>query len=151
MWEIELAGPIVEARHKVVAPRGRLLRSIGGYPGAVRELGVVSAWRTRDRAVATLRAAGRDELADRFATCDDLAALEELGADVDDDGSRGSQAALMAVDTAHFAPAGAIEHSPFIAANSAGYAAADFDAGFAAERRFQAGWLVQRLALDGEN
>jgi hypothetical protein len=148
MWEIELAGDIVEARHKVVAPRGRLVRRIEEYPVAVRELGAVAAWRTRDRAVSALRAEQRDRLADRFAECATLAAVEALGPDVTDDGSHGSQAALMAVDSAQFAPAGPIGATPFFASNSAGYEADDFDTGFAAERRFQSDWLVERLGLD---
>ena len=147
MWEIELDGDIVESRHKIVAPSGRLLRRMEEYPDAIRELGAVATWRTRDRAVTALRAEGRDQLADRLAECTTLAALEALGAEVPDDGSRGSQAALMAVDGAHFAPDGPIEHSPFIASNSAGYAAEDFDTGFAVERGFQSAWLVDRLGL----
>jgi hypothetical protein len=147
MWEIELDGPIVESRHKVVAPRGRLVRRIDEYPVAVRELGAVAAWRTRDRAVAALRAEGRDQLADRLGECETLSGLEALRADVTDDGSHGSQAALMAVDSAQFAPEGPIGASPFFASNAAGYEADDFDAGFAAERRFQSDWLAQRLGL----
>jgi hypothetical protein len=147
MWEIELGGDIVEARHKVIARRGRLLRRIDGYPAAVRELGTVAAWRTRDRAITALRAEQRDPLADRFAECTTLSAIEALGPHVSDDGSHGSQAALMAVDSAQVAPNGPIGAVPFFASNAAGYEADDFDAGFAAERRFQSDWLVERLGL----
>jgi hypothetical protein len=147
MWEIELDGDIIESRHKVVAPRGRLVRRIDEYPVAVRELSEVAAWRTRDRGVAALRAERRDELADRLAECSTLAEVEALGAEVPDDGSHGSQAALMAIDSAQFAPAGPIGAVPFFASNAAGYEAADFDTGFAAERRFQSDWLVDRLGL----
>jgi hypothetical protein len=147
MWEIELDGDIVEARHKVVAPRGRLVRRIDEYPAAIRELGAVAALRTRDRAVSALRAAGRNQLADRFAECTTLAAIGALGPEVPDDESHSSQAALMAVDSAQFAPDGPIGASPFFASNAAGYEADDFDAGFAAERRFQSEWLVERLGL----
>jgi hypothetical protein len=147
MWEIELDGEIVEARHKVVAPRGRLVRRIDEYPAAVRELGEVAAWRTRDRAVSALRAEQRDQLADRFAECATLAAIEARGPEVADDGSHGSQAALMAVDSAQVVPNGPIGAGPFFASNAAGYEADDFDAGFATERRFQSDWLVERLGL----
>jgi hypothetical protein len=147
MWEIELDGDIVESRHKVVAPRGRLVRPIDEYAAAVRELGAVAAWRTRDRAVSALRAEGRDQLADQFAECSALTAVEALGSEVQDDGSHGSQAALMAVDSAQFAPEGPIGAVPFFASNAAGYEDDDFDAGFAAERRFQSDWLVERLGL----
>ena len=43
MWEIELDGDIVEARHKVVARRGRLVRRIDEYAAAVRALGELNA------------------------------------------------------------------------------------------------------------
>jgi hypothetical protein len=147
MWEIELDGEIVESRHKVVAPRGRLLHRIDEFPAAVRELGAVGASRTRDRAVTALRAEGRDELAEQLAECATLTEIAALGAEVPDDGSHGSQAALIAIDCAQFAPEGPIGATPFFASNAAGYEADDFDSGFAAERRFQSEWLVERLGL----
>jgi hypothetical protein len=162
MWEIELDGEIVESRRKVVAPRGRLVRCIDDYPVAARELCAVSAWRTRDRAVQALIATDGHRffrrrrhrgkaLADRFAACDTLAAVEALGTVIDEqltEPSHASTAAHMAVDAAHFAPEGhPREHSAFIACNAAGFAGDDFDTGFAAERRFQSGWLAERLGL----
>jgi hypothetical protein len=147
MWEIELDGDVAEFRHKIVAPRGRLVRRIGEYPAAVRELCSVATWRTRDRAVTALRAEGRDQLADRLDECATLAALEGVGVDAANDNSRGLQAALMAVDSARVAAGGPVGVSPFFASCSAGYQADDFDAGFSAERRFQSDWLGERLGF----
>ena len=53
--EVELDGEIVESRHKVVGTRGRILRRVAEYPVAVRELGEVSAWRTRPPRARTAR------------------------------------------------------------------------------------------------
>src|SRR2546421_8320995 len=50
LYEIELDGAIVPARHKVAAQRGRLIREIEEYPTAVRELNAVCTWRARDHA-----------------------------------------------------------------------------------------------------
>jgi hypothetical protein len=151
LWEVELGGEIVASHHKVVAPRGRLLRCVDSYPTAARELCTVSALRTRDRAVAALNAEGMRGLADQFAAADTTDAIAALGPRIDETlphQSHAATAAHMACDAAHFAPEGhPREHSPFIAANSAGFAADDFDAGFASERRFQSEWLADRLGL----
>ena len=151
LWQIELDGEIVESRHKVVAPRGRLVRDIEGYPAAARQLCAVSAWRTRDRAVTALRAEGQQAVADQLAACATLAEVEALAPVVEGEllpESHSTTAALMAFDAAHFVPEGhPREHSPFIAANAAGYEADDFDTGFTAERRFQSDWLIERLSL----
>jgi hypothetical protein len=150
LWEIELDGEIVEARHKVAARRGRLVRPIDDYPVAMRELNVVCAWRARDHAAGPLRAAGEDELADRFERCTTMDQLDALGADVTDrldPETRAAKAAMLAVDTATFALSGPPPEPPFIAACAAGYAADDFDAAYSRERRFQSDWLGERLGL----
>ena len=153
LWEIELDGPIVQTRHKVVGSRGRLVREIAGYAAAVRELAAIGAWRCRDRAVSALRTAGDDRLADRFAAVATLDELAALGADADESTFAGGAAALAA-DAAHFAPRGLPAQAPFVAACSAGHVAggpdsdqAGYDEGYAAERAFQSAWLTERLAL----
>ena len=153
LWEVELAGPIIETRHKLTASRGRLVAEVSGYHGAVIELGEWCAWRARDRALSALRAAGSQDLADRFQSVATLQQLIALGGDLDDSTSIGTAAAL-AVDTAHFADGGPITEAPFIGACSAGHAAAGldgdqvvFDAAYAQERALQSAWLIDRLGL----
>jgi hypothetical protein len=153
LWEVELDGEIVDSRHKVVGSRGRLVAPVREYPSAVRQLAELGAWRSRDRAVAALRAAGNDALADRFTGAGTLDELAALGAEVDDSTWVGAAAGLAA-DAAHFAVHGDHAQSPFVAACSAGHAAAGpdgeqgaFDAGYAAEREFQSTWLMDRLRL----
>jgi hypothetical protein len=150
LWEIELDGDVVELRHKVVARRGRLVRPISDYSDGVRALCHDSAWRTRDRAVTTLRADGRESLADRFAACTTLSQVEGLGPVVENDldpATPTARVASIASDCAHWAD-DLIQHSPFIAAIGAGDVAADFDTGYSDERRYQSRWLATRLALD---
>ena len=148
LWEVELDGKVVEARHKVVGSRGRLVRRIDDYGDAVRELAEVGAWRCRDRAVAAL---GADDPG--FAAASTLEELAALGGSVDDSTFAGAAAAL-AGDAAHFALHGLPAQSPFVAACSAGHAAAGpsgdqgaYEEGYAAERAFQSAWLADRLGL----
>ncbi len=157
MWVIELGGPIVESRHKVVAARGRIVAAVDGYQAAARELAAVGAWRARDRAVTALRAAGADAVADRFAAATSMEELascgDVVGVDVDESTFAGAAAGLAA-DAAHFALHGDRAQSPFVAACSAGHDAAGpdgdqtaYDTGYAAERVFQSAWLTERLNL----
>jgi hypothetical protein len=153
LWEVELDGEIVQTRHKVVASRGRLVREVDGYDAAVRELAEAGAWRCRDRAVTALRTEGSGELADRFSAASTLDELAALGADADESTFAGGAAALAA-DAAHFALHGLPAQAPFVAACSAGHAAAGpagdqaaYDEGYAAERAFQSAWLTERLTL----
>ena len=148
LWEVELDGDVVDTRHKVVGSRGRLVRAFEDYPAAVRELAEVGAWRSRDRAVAALRAAGEDALADRFAAASTLAELAGLGGEADESTFAG-RAAALAADAAHFAEHGLPAQSPFVTVCSAGHVAAGadgdqaaYDAGYAAERAFQSAWLA---------
>jgi hypothetical protein len=48
LWEIELAGEVVESGFKLVAPRGRLVRRVDAWtPAAARALGDAAAARAR--------------------------------------------------------------------------------------------------------
>ena len=151
LWEVELDGEIVESRHKVVGTRGRILRRVAEYPVAVRELGEVSAWRTRDRAALALRAVGATELATKFEQCSALAQLASLAPIVEeqlDSTSDAGIAAMLATDAAGVvANDGPPQGAPFVSACAAGREAADFDAGYDAERQFQSAWLADRLRL----
>lgn len=157
LWEIELDGDILEARHKVVARRGRLVRQIEAYAGAVRALGELSAWRCRDLAVPALRHGGHDELADQFARCttiDALAALRRTSFEAVDQSTVAGPAATLAADAASLLERGAPSEAPFVACCAAAHAAvggaggrAEYDAAYASERAFQSTWLTERLAL----
>jgi hypothetical protein len=153
MWHIEIEGDIVDSVHKVVGRRGRLLAPVDGADAALNELREVSVWRSRDRAVAALRADGDNALADDFAAAASLEALAALGNRCDDSNFAG-RAAALAADTAAFAVEGNHSQAPFVAACSAGHVAGGsagdqerYDAGYTAERTFQSEFLIQRLSL----
>ena len=156
LWEIELADDIVIAEHKVVARRGRILRRIEAWSTAWSELVEVSAWRTRDLAVAALGDADEGELADRFRTAADLvqlAGLADVAAAWGDQSPLG-RAMALAADCGHFAANGEPAQAPFVAAVAAGQAAIRmtgnndaYDDAFAAERRHQSAWITRRLEL----
>jgi hypothetical protein len=155
LWEIELAGDIVEGSHKVIASRGRLLRRVPNYREVVRTLAEIGAWRSRDRAVTALRASGDSVAVARLEAVSTLDGLLELGGDADDATSTG-RAVALAADAAYFAMNGEPSQSPFVAACSAGHALAGddgdqatYDTGYGAERDFQSAWLAEHLDLTG--
>lgn len=157
LWEIEIEGDVVQARHKLAARRGRLVRRIDDYPAAVRELGTHGAWQARDRAVPVMRAAGHESLADRFVGCTtmaELAGLRRVAFETVDQDSFAGAAATLAADVALFVDHGEPSEAPFVACCAAGHTAAgpdgnraDYDAGYAAMRDAQSAWLTMRLGL----
>jgi hypothetical protein len=153
LWYLELDGDVIDTAHKVVGRRGRLLGPVDGYDEAMSELRATCAWSSLDRAVEALRRADDRELSDRFATASTLAALAALGAAADETTFAG-RAAALAADCAHFAIHGVHAQAPFVAACSAGHAAAGtaddqlaFDVGYADERSAQSSNLAERLSL----
>jgi hypothetical protein len=152
LWEVELAGDIVEVGTKVVASRGRLRRRIGDWAGAAaRELVEVTAFRARDTAVAFCRngsgpgaapdapgldaaVPGADAGVPGAATASALDALGvcteigELGPaavaayEVMPEGSPERTAVGFVIDAAHFVDAH-VCHTPFISACTAAHAA----------------------------
>lgn len=63
LWEVELAGDVVEAPYKLVASRGRLVRRVPGWPKLERSFAEDCAARVHDLAVSELERAGRTDLA----------------------------------------------------------------------------------------
>jgi hypothetical protein len=154
LYEIELDGEVVEATHKIVAPRGRLLRTVDEWSEVGREHAEHCGWRARAVAVPALRATGSDELADRLdacATLADLAGAASLVADRDPDDAV-SRLVTLVGDSGRAGGAGSIVGAPFVSACAAGVAAelvgslADQQPGFHAERREQSAWIAPRLA-----
>jgi hypothetical protein len=160
LWEIELAGEIIEAERKVVARRGRLTRRIDAWgDGAGTEFDAWCAWRARDHAVSVLRQTGHTNWARRLEETATLEELADLGhraaADLEGESGPGTAAALAA-DTALFARTELIAEAPFIAACAAGHASThqggtrhEFDRAYTAERAAQSAWVAERLGLAG--
>jgi len=154
LWEIELDGEVVEATHKVVAPRGRLVRRVDEWADVGTEHAEHCGWRAREVAVAALRAAGHGALADQLdacATLAELAGVGELVADRDPDDAV-TRLVMLVADAGRAGDAGSVVGAPFVSACAAGVAAellgtpADQHPGFQAERRAQSAWIAPRLA-----
>jgi len=146
LWEIELDGDVHVGEHKIVAPAGRLRARIDGWTAAcAEEYAQACAWRARDCAVETLRRAGHRQAASELAAC---ATLDELllAARRFATEMQGSRIGLtMAASGAVRALAGLAPTSAYIAAHAA--LRLDGPAAYAAERAWQAQWLVDRLGL----
>ena len=83
LWEIELAGEVLESTHKLVAPAGRLTRRIEGWPEAQVAFAEDCAARTLDLAASSLRDEGLGALADAAldaASTADLQAVADAAA-----------------------------------------------------------------------
>lgn len=159
LWEVELDGPLASGRHKLAAPRGRLVTRVAGWAeGAARGLAEHSAQRARDRAVSLLAAAGLDTAADRLAAAAERTAVVAEARAISDalgELTPAGLAAALAGDAAWFASHPEPMHSPYIAACAAGHAATvgpppgSYREAFVAERAAQSEWIVQALGLTG--
>ena len=119
LWEAEFDGPIAIGRHKISAPRARLLRRVDAWDAAcARRFAGACADRAAEHSAAARRHAGRDRarIAERLA--EDAARCAREG-----------DAIVTAYIAAH------------VAARTAGPEA------MTAERTWQAGWLRAELGL----
>jgi hypothetical protein len=159
LWEVELWGEVVERDHKLVSPRGRLVRRLDDWAGAIaRDLAGHCAWRARDLAVGVLAGEGLEEETERLSGPTGLEHLQTTGlalAGALGELTPGGLAAALAGDAAYFALQGAPFQAPYVAACAAGHAAraasdrGSFRNGFAAERAAQSHWIARRLGLPG--
>lgn len=122
LWVAELAGPVTEARSKVVAPRGRLLRRVDAWnPQTAAEFCKACAQRTKRHADRVLQAA--------------------------DAGPRVTAAIGYASDAAAVWLGGGAPASVAYMAVRAAINAAGSPAGGRRERQWQARWMRDRLSL----
>ena len=145
LWEVELAEPVEAVRHKLTAPRGRLVRRVAGWDAAcATRFAEACAWRARDRAVQALEAAGAPAAAGELRGC---AALEGVIASAGrlNAPPEARISVAMAADGAANARQGVASTSAYVAAHAAGRI--DGPAGMAAERAWQAAWLATELGL----
>jgi hypothetical protein len=155
LWEVEMAGDVVERAHKVVGPRARLVRRIEAWSGGVaRELRAACAWSARDHALGVLADHGVDTAAEPLRQAESLEVLQETGhrlADRLGELTPAGLAAALAGDAAYFARTGELHHAPYIAACAAGHAASigtgSYRDAFVAERTGQSEWITTRLGL----
>jgi hypothetical protein len=147
LWVVELQGTVRSEEHKIVAPAGRLHSRIDEWTAdCAEEYGRACAWRARDRAVQSLTRAGHPDAAEEIGRCvtldDLLVSARRLADEVPD-----SRISLtIAGDGAFRALTRAAPTSAYIAAHAA--LRVDGPAAYAAERAWQARWLVERLGLE---
>ncbi len=154
LWEVELAGDVVASAYKVVAPRGRLLARVAGWPDAARAFAEDCAARVRQLAGAELRAAGRPDLADAVLLADTTARLAPLVEAAKVEATPLAAAlsgyasdCLLDVDNGDYAMCAYVAATAF-ANRSTGNLVQDMSStGWAEERARQAAWLASRLAL----
>lgn len=154
LWEIELAGEVVESQYKLVAPAGRLTRRIEGWPDAQADFARDCAARTLDLAVSALRDAGMGALADAALAAPGTAALQAVALAAADEapalaatliGYAGD--CLWDIDMGYYTMCAYVSATAF-ANRSTGDRVQDMTAdGWVRERERQARWLADRLGL----
>ena len=146
LWEAELDGEVSAGRHKVMAPRARLVRRVEAWDAAcAQRFADACAGRARDHAVTALDRAGASEPARALAAC---ATPREIRAAVRT--GHPPEAARIAYTMAGDAAIRALGGAAVVAAYIAAHAAArvDGDGAMAAERAWQSDWLRTELRLD---
>ena len=144
LWQIELAGPVVERETQVEARRGRLAGRVGSWDArALAEFAVHGALRARDLAVLALGDAGirSDALARAVTLQETREVLESLPA------LSGVPAEMAAY--AREACTRALDGAAASATHMAAVAAVALlgPTGFAAERSIQSRWIAERCGL----
>jgi len=145
LWEVELAEPVRLSGHKLLAPRGRLVRRVEGWDSAgAKAFACACAREAADRATLAMDAAGAAEGAAALRGAADLHVLHAVVGRL-----RPPEPARVAVQMAADAAVRAIAGHPATTAYIAAHAAhhADGPAAMAAERRRQSSWLAETLGL----
>jgi hypothetical protein len=146
LWEVELGGEVQIDDHKLAAQRGTLRSRIAEWTAdCAQDYGEACAWRARDTASRALRRAGHHQASKHLDACgalDDLVSITRpLAAGI----AETRISLTMAGDGAFRAITGASPTSAYIAAHAA--LRLDGPAAYAAERTWQANWLIDRLGL----
>ncbi len=154
LWVIELAGDVTESPHKLVAPAGRLVGRVPGWPSAERAFAQDCAARTLGLAVGALRDAGLGDHAEAAASAARTADLVALAGAVAADASP-LVAALVGyasdcawdIDNGYFAMCAYVAATAFANHSTASIVQDMASAGWLQERARQARWLAAALDL----
>jgi hypothetical protein len=144
LWVVEVTGVALEDHRKLVARRARLVRRIEAWtPRMARRFAHACTLRARRHAAFALRRGGRHDEAARLMSSRSFARIRSVGAALADvDASCG-----YAADVAEI---GVLPKLHALTADMAAYTAAvvaDSADAYAAERAWQAQWLIRRLGL----
>ena len=154
LWEIELAGPVIERGPKLVAKRGRLIRLVDEWPGLGTELAEWAVWRVRGHAVEVLTAVGARGAAAELAAADSFEDLGSVATRIKLDITTAAGVAIEQVADSVLDIANPI-FACWDAARAAGHSASavngsinSYQQSFALERALQSEWIAERLHLN---
>jgi hypothetical protein len=148
LWEAELDGDVSAGRHKVMAPRARLVRRVDAWDRAcAQRFADACAMRARDHAAAALERAGARHAAGQLRKAAGNRALREAARVWTDAAAAAQIPVRMAGDAAIRASGCAAVVTAYIAAHAA--ARVDGPAAHDAEREWQSDWLRSELSLAG--
>jgi hypothetical protein len=146
LWEAELDGDVSAGRHKVMAPRARLLRRVDPWDAAcAQRFADACAMRARDHAATALERAGAGHAAAQLRRATGNRALREAARVWADASAAARIPVTMAGDAAIRAQGCAAVVTAYIAAHAA--ARVDGPAAHDDERAWQADWLQAALSL----
>jgi hypothetical protein len=146
LWEAELDGEVSGGRHKITAPRARLLRRVAAWDAAcAQRFADACAVRARDHAATALERAGAEHAAAQLREATGNRALRDAARVAADASEAARIPVTMAGDAARRAAGGAAIVSAYIAAHAA--ARVDGSRAHDAEREWQADWLRDALSL----
>ena len=146
LWEAELDGEVSVGRHKVMAPRARLLRRVEAWDAAcAQRFADACAMRTRDHAASALARAGAKHAAAQLGRASGNRALREAARVWADATEAARIPVRMAGDAAIRAQGSAALATAYIAAHAA--ARVEGPGARDAERAWQADWLRTALSL----
>jgi hypothetical protein len=146
LWETELDGEVSPGRHKVMAPRARLVRRVEGWDaGCAQRFADACAMRARDHAAVALERAGAKHPAAQLRKATANRALRDAARVWADAAEPARVTVTMAGDAARRALGGAAVVTAYIAAHAAAHL--DGPDALAAERAWQAAWLAAELDL----
>jgi hypothetical protein len=146
LWEAELDGDVSAGRHKVMAPRARLVRRVEGWDaGCAQRFADACAMRARDHAAVALERAGARYPAAQLRKATGNRALRDAARVWADAAESARVPVTMAGDAARRALGCAAVVTAYIAAHAAAHL--DGPDALAAERAWQAAWLAAELDL----
>jgi len=154
LWEIELAGPVIEKGPKLVAQRGRLIRLVAEWPALGTELAEWAVWRVRGHAVEVLNAIGANDAASELTAAGSLEDLLSVATTINFESTSAAGVALEQVTDSIADVANPI-FACWDAARAAGHNASavnrsitSYQQAFVHERQLQSAWIADRLHLN---
>jgi hypothetical protein len=151
LWIVELSSPVRERPTQVIALKGRLVEQVKAWDRQTAlDLGFENAFRLRDLAAQVFLENGRSASAEVLRACDRIERLRDALKEALELSPSGPGVAVRMAEYADDAARHALQGTVSVGLFAAVYAAVLHQGsldGLAAERRWQAEWMVTRLGL----